>query len=642
MLTPWHRSVQQQNSTSSTVPPVRKLPTTGRTFQPNLTYERPVSSVYSQPSPVAAEYVAHQSKNEAYPNALEVSPPSSPGSASSIKRPDPGDVSPIDETPDTFQLDKRRYANSSKTEPRSNVPTIRPEQSNNSDAAISSIREDNPPVQTASPRPFNEDIRQGPRMEGSVTRVRGRPSQLNPQDVARGFSRRANVTSSLESRSPQPSQPNLTALRDRLRPVRQTSTGAQPEPAPRPEWKGASGRTVLVPPVKDNLSVVPLNIPPKSSKRASRSPQVLPSVESRESQVVSTPLQTEPETREQQFVHNKDTAAPFAAGSTAWQPAQAPAPAPKHQPSPPTSAYPTPSPSPSENIIREDRPPGKERTITPSQLPPLLLPSNDKAIRRKPARASSAQHQDSFVLATQAARSSSYELTQPSCTYASSNRTATPRTSFDADTHPLPTPPQLNTPTLAPQTAPTASILNRGRPIVSGYEKSPSLTPHEPVKISLDSSHYTTTFSTTTKPRPDGLRPLMSRANNSTLSVESESSFNNSLDKSLPPVPPEASATDRVAGLNAQLGALGNRRMNINTAIRQMTEMMPTDNILASEAVVRKREAEKRKVELLRTELAEVERQFYELGLKLHRAYKRLDRDAKYEPTTLWVRRVTN
>ena len=112
----------------------------------------------------------------------------------------------------------------------------------------------------------------------------------------------------------------------------------------------------------------------------------------------------------------------------------------------------------------------------------------------------------------------------------------------------------------------------------------------------------------------------------------------------LPPVPPEASAgeaRDRVGLLNAQLEALANRRLNINRSIKQMTELMPTDNILNSLEVIRKREAEKQKVEVLKQELAEVQREEYELGLKLHRAYKRLDRDAEWEPTGLWVRRVT-
>lgn len=124
-------------------------------------------------------------------------------------------------------------------------------------------------------------------------------------------------------------------------------------------------------------------------------------------------------------------------------------------------------------------------------------------------------------------------------------------------------------------------------------------------------------------------------------SNDSVTSFSSEF-KLLPPAPPEDKAKDRVAQLNAKLSALGNRRININTAIKQMTELMPTDHVLASDAVVRKREAEKRKVEALKLELAEVDRESYEIGLKLHRAYKRLDRDAEYEPTTLWVRRVTN
>jgi hypothetical protein len=98
---------------------------------------------------------------------------------------------------------------------------------------------------------------------------------------------------------------------------------------------------------------------------------------------------------------------------------------------------------------------------------------------------------------------------------------------------------------------------------------------------------------------------------------------------------------DRVEVLNAQLRALANRRINITRSVKQMTELMPTDNIMASAEVLHKREVERRKVDNLRAELAEVQREEYDLGIKLHRAYKRIDREAHYEPTTLWVRRVT-
>ena len=76
-------------------------------------------------------------------------------------------------------------------------------------------------------------------------------------------------------------------------------------------------------------------------------------------------------------------------------------------------------------------------------------------------------------------------------------------------------------------------------------------------------------------------------------------------------------------------------------SIRQMTELMPADNVTITEEVRRKREVEKKKVEGLREEEADIRREEHELGLRLHRAWKRKDKEAVYEPTGLWVRRVT-
>lgn len=112
--------------------------------------------------------------------------------------------------------------------------------------------------------------------------------------------------------------------------------------------------------------------------------------------------------------------------------------------------------------------------------------------------------------------------------------------------------------------------------------------------------------------------------------------------KPLPPAPPElASSDDRIAQLNAILAGLAHRKVNINKSIQQMTELMPRDHLMANEEVLRKREIEKQKVEGLKQELAEIQHEEYDLGLKLHRAYKRLDKEAEFEPTTLWVRRIT-
>ncbi|KAL7935317.1 hypothetical protein V8C35DRAFT_299129 [Trichoderma chlorosporum] len=114
--------------------------------------------------------------------------------------------------------------------------------------------------------------------------------------------------------------------------------------------------------------------------------------------------------------------------------------------------------------------------------------------------------------------------------------------------------------------------------------------------------------------------------------------------KPLPPVPPELASApnDRIAQLNVSLSALAHRRLNINKSIQQMTELMPRDNLMASAEVLRKREVEKQKVEGLKQELAEIQHEEYDLGLKLHRAYKRKEKDAEFEVTGLWVRRITS
>ncbi|KAI1114360.1 hypothetical protein F5Y14DRAFT_414816 [Nemania sp. NC0429] len=614
---PHHHHHQQQQQASNYL----AAPPTGRSSQRNpIHHDRPVSSIYSQPSPEAAVFAAHELRKDVTPGLFEISPPSSPDIASPRDRPYPGDVSPIDEAHDMSQFAEARPEAPKKAEPRSNIPTMRRERRKNSDAAMNVLRE------SKSRDRLTHDVRWDPRTGEPTTSTKGRPAQVNPLEYAHGLTNRA--TSASSSTPSRPSSSNPSTFRDRLNPVRPTSVSPQPSPAPRPEWRGASGRAAIVPPVKDNKHVAPLKIPPRSaSSPLQLAARNLPPPEHDQESTVFlsvTPAPTQPQS-------------PDITSSS-------------------QSAYPTPPLS--EDAVRANRPLAQERTTAASsQTRPLQIPSNEKAIRRKPARLSSAQYPEfspspenspHHVAPRQASTGGpSSEWTQPPSrfsitTYATSNHTSTPRGSFDEDVPPIPTPSQLNTPTPAPKLAPEVSILNRGRPIVSGYESSPRLTPTEPVKINLESPFYGISPPTAaTRPTPAGQRTptgLIPEGNHSTLSVASALSLGN---KSLPLAPPEVSAKDRVTELNAQLEALGNRRININTAIRKMTEMMPTDNVLASDAVVRKREAEKRKVETLRMELSDVERQSYELGLKLHRAYKRLDRDAEYEPTTLWVRRVT-
>jgi len=55
------------------------------------------------------------------------------------------------------------------------------------------------------------------------------------------------------------------------------------------------------------------------------------------------------------------------------------------------------------------------------------------------------------------------------------------------------------------------------------------------------------------------------------------------------------------------------------------------------------RREQERQTRALKEELELVVSEDHEIGLLLHRAYKKRDREADFEPsTTLWVRRVTS
>ncbi|KAI2629638.1 hypothetical protein GGR54DRAFT_585897 [Hypoxylon sp. NC1633] len=640
-------------------------------YHRNSSYGRPVSSIYSQPSPDAASFAAQQLRIQvAHHDPNDISPPSSPDALSPRDEPNPGDVSPIDEIPDMSQLGLEPQA-SARNEARTNIPMMRRERRKNSDAAQIALRESKSRDRLKQQRPYGHDVRWDPSTGEPTTDAKGRPSQVHPQEYAQGLGIRTDSASPPQTKHDQQGQ---NSFGDRLRRIRKPSGTSQTEPAPRPEWRGASGRTTIVAPVSDTKDVPPLKVPRKSSKRVSRVFGVLSPVDSVESGSAASPL-----------------ARVSGVDSTLYD--QTMSTQPVSEPQSPSIAvtnagvnlhtYPSP-PLSDDNVVQSRHSPAQREPLHPQSTnqhqQSLQIPTNDKAIRRKPAggtghlpqqsTSSSVYPQEESYLTHAPPNTSLDGWTQPPSrfsvtTYATSHQSTTPRESIDEAAPPVPTPPQL----FAHSPQPPASIklaqqgpsiLDRKRPIVSGYDGAGSprnSTVMEPVKISLDSPYYVTSGVSSrgaaaagreSSSSPMAATDAYRNRNASQLSLGSLPSPSRAeikdKDKSLPPAPPETAslqAQDRVAQLNARLGALGNRRINLHTAIKQMTELMPTDNILASDAVVRKREGEKRKVEAFRLELAEVERESYELGLKLHRAYKRMDREAEYEPTTLWVRRVT-
>ena len=164
-------------------------------------------------------------------------------------------------------------------------------------------------------------------------------------------------------------------------------------------------------------------------------------------------------------------------------------------------------------------------------------------------------------------------------------------------------------------TAPTPdSILNRRRPIpFSGGTKPP----RKPTASDIPAATSQPTYVSASPTTPDS----------------------DKRSKILPKAPIGQPKVDQVQTLQAKQDALRRRKHNIETVIRELTDVVQPSSIAYDKA---SRQEIKRTVEQLKSELAEVVKDEHETGLKLHRAWKRHEDYADFEPTSIWVRRVTH
>jgi hypothetical protein len=610
--------------------------------------------------------------------------------------------------------------NQQRSESPRNIPMMRRERRQNQQAAANTVRQAKSRERLQPTSPDKEEVRWDPRTGERTTKQNGRPGQVKPAEYAQGLGKSPNSPNAAAPRNP------MTMFGERVRRLaRPADRGVEPEPSAsdngrnrvpsdtdpaskafsshRPEWRGASGRTALVAPVKDNKNVAPLvEIPRKSSKRMTLAKGL--------------------GTRGQPTPVASPLASPLSGGAETPNSAQSPQPpdvpagairqvVPSSQlQSAPIDASDAgnahaqaqyPSPPPEERT--GGAPPAEEQI---DQKPLSQLEKARAAFKRKPPPST---HQnpgfghahDNSVGSVYSQDSSVQEITGPRppphganpttvggsdapptdgwtqpasrfsvTTYATSSRSShdLPRESIEeTDRPPMP---NLPTELLSGGTGrePPNNVMDRKRPKMlnqqlADRDNDAVYDASTPVVISLkDNPYMSSPYGSGVKSGYNHRKAVGSQPANPSPSAVARArtnpisnSFSNSrpssilstatnTNKDLPPAPPETSATsarDRVALLNAQLSGLGNRRINLNRSIKQMTELMPTDTIMATAEVLHKREVEKRKVEVLKEELADVQRQEYELGLKLHRAYKRLERDADWEGTALWVRRVT-
>ena len=347
-----------------------------------------------------------------------------------------------------------------------------------------------------------------------------------------------------------------------------------------PEWKGASGRVATVSPVADQIDIARIKIPRKSSKR----------------------------------IPSPHSASPSPVPVIRTGGVRSPAPAQTEHFDPTIHTVLSSSGHNGARVL--------DSPIAPSEANPKANPDNiHNAQSRSHEKQDSAgtlerNFREAFKDVKFAGQSADEAYIQPPSrfsvtTYAPSEAQSTPRHSIDTFDRP-PVPPMPSPPQMYKTNQQPPPIVNRKRPKIEESPKSTTrkaVAPSSPVFISLTSS--------------------------------STSKRDSNIAKNLPQSPAEALSQDLISTLQAQLDDLAHRRNNITKSIRQMTELMPIDGVLITDEVRRKREMEKLKVEHLREEEADIRRQEHEIGLRLHRAYKRRDQNAEFESTGLWVRRVT-
>lgn len=104
--------------------------------------------------------------------------------------------------------------------------------------------------------------------------------------------------------------------------------------------------------------------------------------------------------------------------------------------------------------------------------------------------------------------------------------------------------------------------------------------------------------------------------------------------------PIEVKYQSRIDMLEAKREELKRRRISINAIIHELTQaVQPTSTVYDLAA----RNEIKKTVSSLNDELAEINKEEHDLGLKILRAWKKRDEECVYESgSSLWVKRMTS
>ncbi|KAF2748065.1 hypothetical protein M011DRAFT_476694 [Sporormia fimetaria CBS 119925] len=582
------------------------------------------SSVYSQPQyPPNTDY-----RYDAPPDSTgpEISPPSSPDLDDHNRDPSQPrrfrsmrDVSPVDEHRG------QRHA-------RSNIPVLR--------KGPPGLHDDTPPKtekfwggKVAPSSEVRWDEYSGEPTSGNE----GRPGQVHP----RSYARDSLSAPSPPTQSAQYTHSNTHAGHKKGTFAERAGRIATRPPAldttfqPREPWKGASGRVEIVKPFRDQAAK-------QSPREFQRKPE--PKAVKANARSVSSPVPSPV----QHGPGNADTA-PVSDTETIRPPA--PLKAGKNSP-PRIVASPRSPQNPVQPILGSPivlgpqfAPRSRSRSpFTPTDRQPVAVkhPELDAAAAEPPPPARPKTPVDNPPAPQQSADNTPGSNASKDQGLSSRFSWTTYNTSTTYQHSPPPSPPPplpAANPAFAQNPISAASsILNRRRPIPPVSDK---VTARKP--LSRAASIATTKTATTTRnasmPHRDPSRtPSPTPTTDTTFTWATTETSNTA--KALPAPPTLASATSHVSTLEASLEDIRIQRQNIHRLLHDLNTSAPPNPLLTDFKRMRLVEARRKDFE---DQLAKLKVEEHDVGLRLHRALKRAEReDPDAGTSALWIRRVTS
>ncbi|KAF2133527.1 hypothetical protein P153DRAFT_282336 [Dothidotthia symphoricarpi CBS 119687] len=116
------------------------------------------------------------------------------------------------------------------------------------------------------------------------------------------------------------------------------------------------------------------------------------------------------------------------------------------------------------------------------------------------------------------------------------------------------------------------------------------------------------------------------------------STLSTTTNKALPQPPTTLSASDHVSLLESQMEDLRIRRNNVHRLLDDLNKAAPANPLITDFKRARLVEQRKR---AYADELAEIKAEEYDVGMKLHRAWKKREFEDPNQGSALWIRRVT-